>query len=135
LRDGVCLDGSIVPIEFNTYSQGRIEVGAHTFINYGSSIAAHELVQIGANCLLGHYTFIMDNDQHDIFLHGVLPPSRPVIIEDSVWIGSHAIILPGVRIGLRSVVGAGSVVTKDVPAGCVVAGNPARVVRKLDATA
>jgi maltose O-acetyltransferase len=54
---------------------------------------------------------------------------RPIVIEDDVWVGAGAIVLPGVRIGTGSVVGAGSVVTKDVPPWTVVAGNPARVVR------
>jgi maltose O-acetyltransferase len=54
---------------------------------------------------------------------------RPIVIEDDVWVGAGAIILPGVRIGTGSVVGAGSVVTKDVPPWTVVAGNPARAVR------
>jgi maltose O-acetyltransferase len=57
--------------------------------------------------------------------------SKPVIIEDDVWIGAAAIILPGVTIGKGSVIGAGSVVTKDVPSGVVVAGNPAKIIKKL----
>jgi galactoside O-acetyltransferase len=60
-----------------------------------------------------------------------LPPSDPVVIEDNVWIGSKVVILPGVRIGSRAVIGAGSVVTKDIPPRCVAAGNPARVLRHL----
>ncbi len=131
LGDGVALDGSIVPIEFRTYAGGQIIVGAQTFINYGSSIAAHLQVTIGEHCHLGHYTFIIDNNQHQLAQHLELPPSKPVVIEDNVWIGSHVIVLPGVRIGSRAVVGAGSVVTKDVTANCLVAGNPLRIIRKL----
>jgi maltose O-acetyltransferase len=56
---------------------------------------------------------------------------KPVEIGDDVWIGGGAIILPGVRIGARAVVGAGSVVTRDVPEGVFAAGNPCRVVREL----
>jgi maltose O-acetyltransferase len=129
--EGVSLVGTVVPVELVTYSSGRIEIGNHTFINYGSSIAARASVKIGSHCHLGHYTFVMDNDQHDVVKHTELPPSHPVIIEDHVWIGSKAIILPGVRIGSRSVIGAGSVVTKDIPPRCVAAGNPARVLRHL----
>jgi acetyltransferase-like isoleucine patch superfamily enzyme len=73
----------------------------------------------------------MDNDQHDIVRHMDLPKSEPVIIEDHVWIGSKAIILPGVRIGSRSTIGAGSIVTRNIPPRCVAAGNPARVLRHL----
>jgi acetyltransferase-like isoleucine patch superfamily enzyme len=131
LGPGVSFVGTVVPIELETYTSGRIEIGNHTFINYGSSITARSSVKIGSHCHLGHYTFIMDNNQHDILRHLELPPSAPVIIEDNVWIGSKSIILPGVRIGHHAVVGAGSIVTKDVPPQCVIAGNPARIVRYL----
>ena len=57
--------------------------------------------------------------------------ARPVRIEDNVWIGGGAILLPGVTVGDNSVIGAGAVVTRDVPANTVVAGNPARVIREL----
>jgi acetyltransferase-like isoleucine patch superfamily enzyme len=131
LREGVSLNGTVVPIELVTYDSGRIEIGAHTFINYGSSIAARASVKIGSHCHLGHYMFVMDNNQHDAVRHWELPPSAPVVIEDNVWIGSKVVILPGVRIGCRAVIGAGSIVTKDVPPRCVAAGNPARVLRHL----
>jgi maltose O-acetyltransferase len=131
LGEGVSLGGTVVPIEFVTYTSGRIEIGNHTFVNYGSSIAARTSVKIGSHCFLGHYTFVMDNHQHDVLRHTELPQSEPVIIEDHVWIGSKAVILPGVRIGSRAVVGAGSIVTKDIPPRCVAAGNPARVLRHL----
>jgi acetyltransferase-like isoleucine patch superfamily enzyme len=131
LGEGVSLNGTVVPIELVTYESGRIEIGKHTFINYGSSIAARASVKIGSYCHLGHYLFVMDNDQHDVVRHTELPPSDPVIIEDNVWIGSKVVILPGVRIGSRAVIGAGSIVTKDIPPRCVAAGNPARVLRHL----
>jgi acetyltransferase-like isoleucine patch superfamily enzyme len=131
LGEGVSLNGTVVPIELVTYTSGRIEIGKRTFVNYGSSIAARASVKIGSHCLLGHYTFVMDNDQHDVVTHTELPQSEPVIIEDYVWIGSKAVILPGVRIGSRAVIGAGSIVTSDIPPRCVAAGNPARVLRPL----
>jgi acetyltransferase-like isoleucine patch superfamily enzyme len=131
LGEGVSLNGTIVPIELVTYASGRIEIGKHTFINYGSSIAARASVKIGSYCHLGHYLFVMDNDQHDVVRHWELPPSDPVIIEDNVWIGSKVVILPGVRVGSHAVIGAGSIVTKDIPPRCVAVGNPARVIRHL----
>jgi acetyltransferase-like isoleucine patch superfamily enzyme len=131
LGNNVSIVGTVVPVEFGTYENGRIEIGDRTFINYGTSIAAHASVKIGAHCFLGHYTFIMDNDQHDVDKHWVLPPSAPVVIEDNVWIGAKAVILPGVRVGRNAVIGAGSIVTKDVPPSCVAAGNPARILRYL----
>jgi acetyltransferase-like isoleucine patch superfamily enzyme len=131
LKEGVSLNGTVVPIELNTYQSGQIEIGRHTFINYGSSITARAFVTIGSYCHLGHYTFLMDNEQHDVISHYDLPPSKPVIVEDNVWVGSKVVILPGVRIGTRAVIGAGSIVTKDIPPRCVAAGNPARVLRYL----
>lgn len=131
LGEGVSLNGTVVPIELITYESGRIEIGQHTFINYGSSIAARESVKIGSNCHLGHYMFVMDNGQHDVVRHLEVPPSNPIVIEDNVWIGSKVVILPGVHIGSRAVIGAGSVVTKSIPPRCVAAGNPARVLRHL----
>jgi acetyltransferase-like isoleucine patch superfamily enzyme len=131
LGEGVSLNGTVVPVELVTYSSGRIEIGNHTFINYGSSIAARASVKIGHYCHLGHYTFVMDNDQHGVVRRMELPQSDPVIIEDHVWIGCKAVILPGVHIGSYAVIGAGSIVTKDIPPRCVAAGNPARVLRYL----
>ena len=128
---GVALVGDVVPIEFVSHNGACISIGDHTFINYGSSISAHNQVKIGCHCLLGHYTLILDRNEHGVEQREVVPPSAPVVIEDHVWIGSRAIILPGVCIGHHSVVGAGSVVTKDVPANCLAVGNPARVVRRF----
>lgn len=129
--EGVSIVGTVVPVELGTYEKGRIEIGERTFINYGTSITARASVKIGAHCFLGHYTFIMDNHQHDVDKHWILPPSAPVVIEDNVWIGAKAVILPGVRIGHNAVIGAGSIVTSDIPPRCVAAGNPARVLRYL----
>jgi acetyltransferase-like isoleucine patch superfamily enzyme len=128
---GITLRGNIVPIEFVAQKGARIVVGDHTFINYGSSISAFELVSIGRHCFLGHYTFIIDNSEHDVRQHLLLPPSKPVVIEDHVWIGSRVLILPGVRIGHNAVIGAGSVVTKDIAPYCLAVGNPARIVRSI----
>ena len=132
--EAVTLIGTVTPLEFVSHKGARIVVGDKTFINYGSSISAHELVTIGRHCFLGHYTLILDNDEHDTRMHSALPPSNPVVIDDHVWIGSRVSILPGVRIGHHAVVGVGSVVTKDIPPHCVAVGNPARVVRELTET-
>jgi maltose O-acetyltransferase len=58
--------------------------------------------------------------------------AKPITIEDNVWIGGSAVLLPGVTVGLNAVVGAGAVVTKDVPPNAVVVGNPARVIREIE---
>lgn len=95
-------------------------------------------VNIGGNCL------ILDTDTHQIDYLArrgqkaadmnnpkTTIQSAPVTIEDDVWIGANCIILKGVTIGARSVIGAGSVVTKSIPADCIAAGNPARVIKYL----
>jgi acetyltransferase-like isoleucine patch superfamily enzyme len=128
---GVTLTGDIVPIEFVCYKDARISIGDHTFINYGSSISAYKKVKIGRHCLLGHHTLIVDRNEHGVERRELAPPPAPVMIEDHVWIGSRVIILPGISIGHHSVIGAGSVVTRDIPANCLAVGNPARVVRQL----
>ena len=128
---GVSLVGDVVPLEFVSYKGSRISIGHHTFINYGSSITAYKQVKIGRHCLLGHHLLIIDRNEYGIEQREVAPPAAPVIIEDHVWIGSHTIILPGVCIGRRAAIGAGSVVTRDIPANCLAVGNPARVVRQL----
>jgi acetyltransferase-like isoleucine patch superfamily enzyme len=132
LGNGITLTGNVVPIELISHEGACITIGDHTFINYGSSISAHRLVTIGRHCLLGHYSFILDNNEHDLRQHRMLPPSEPVVIEDHVWIGSRVCILPGVRVGHHSAVGAGSIVTTDIPPYCLAVGNPARVVRGIE---
>jgi acetyltransferase-like isoleucine patch superfamily enzyme len=128
---GVTLTGDVAPIELVCYTHARLSVGDRTFINYGTSVSAHKEVRIGRGCLLGHHTLIVDRNEHGVECRDVVPPPATVIIEDDVWIGSRVVILPGVHVGKNSVIGAGSVVTKDVPANCLVLGNPARVVRRF----
>lgn len=116
---------------FTTFPGGRLIIGDRAFINYGVDIAATGLVSIGADCLIGTHVSIIDNGFHGLVNRHEVPAPQPVIIGENVWIGNRAIILPGVTIGEGAVVGAGSVVTRDVPARTVVAGNPARVIREL----
>jgi len=122
-----------VPTELVAFKGGELTIGPRTFVNYGCSFAATARVAIGADCLFGPYVNITDNDFHDLRDRTRQPEAQPVTIGDHVWIGTRALILPGVTIGAGAVVGAGSVVTKDVPPNGVVAGNPARLLRLLDA--
>ena len=127
------LVGNVVPIEIVCHKGARISIGDHTFINYGSSISAHKHIKIGRRCLLGHYLTLFDNNEHGVERRDVPTPSAPIMIGDRVWIGSCVIILPGVSIGDHAAVGAGSVVTKNIPPNCLAVGNPARVLRELPA--
>ncbi len=120
-----------------------LEVGDDVQINDHVHLAAIERLKIGNRVLIASRVFVSDHD-HGNF-EGVhpdcapdVPPairplsSRPVTIEDDVWIGEGVCVLAGVTIGKGSVIGAGSVVTRDIPAGCVAAGNPARILRRFD---
>ena len=111
----------------------RIRVGARTFVNYGlvaldvASIAIGDDVQIGPNVQLLTPTHPIDPDTR----RARWEAAEPIAIEGNVWLGGGVIVLPGVTIGENTVVGAGSIVTKDLPKNVVAAGNPARVVRSL----
>ncbi|POH58590.1 DapH/DapD/GlmU-related protein [Arthrobacter glacialis] len=116
---------------FNSDFGKNIILGKRIFINSGCKVQDQGGVTIGDDTLIGHNVVIATLN-HD------LAPSRradvhpaPVTIGRNVWIGSNATILPGVHIGDDAVVAAASVVTKDVPAGAVVVGSPARVVRTV----
>ncbi len=108
---------------------GTLRIGDRAFINYGTDIAATGAITIGADCLIGTHVSILDNDFHEVTQRDKVPEPRPVVIGDHVWIGNRAIIMPGVTIGEGAVVGAGSVVVRDVPARTVAVGNPARIVK------
>ncbi len=120
-----------VPSIFVVLPGGRLEIGDRTMLNYGADIAATKSVVIGRDCLVGTHVIILDNGFHDLVDRHKMPEARPVTVEDRVWIGNRVTILPGVTIGHDAVVGAGSVVTGDVPPRSVVAGNPARVLRQI----
>jgi acetyltransferase-like isoleucine patch superfamily enzyme len=101
----------------------------------GTVIGSAQSVQIGNHVMCGANSVITDTDWHPVDsaarLSGAEGRSRPVILENNVWIGMGAIVLKGVRIGENSVIGAGSVVTTPIPADVVAAGQPARVIRSL----
>jgi len=128
----VRLVGRRYPTLISVFEGGRLEIGEGTFVNYGADLAATSCVTIGRDCLIGTHCVLLDNDFHDLHDRELRPAGRTVVIEDRVWLGNRVVVLPGVTIGTGSVVGAGSVVTKDVPPKSVVAGNPARVIRALD---
>lgn len=113
----------------------RLEIGAN-FGMTGGVICAAERVTIGAGVNIGANSTIIDTDFHPLEAgRRKLDPqgaeTAPVVIEDEVFVGMHSLILKGVRIGRGTVIGAGSVVSRDIPAGVIAAGNPAKVIREL----
>lgn len=107
---------------------GRLEIGDGTFVNAGVSICAARSVSIGARCQIGPRAMVIDSDFHVPGDPLRRPEPRPVVLEDLVWVGAGAMVLKGVRVGRAATIAAGSVVTKDVAPGSVVAGVPARQV-------
>lgn len=130
------------PIASNLQADVYVEPGAALTIgnNVGMSstrLWIHESVRIGNNVKIGGCVLITDTDAHPMDYMARRSSnegtkSAPVVIEDDVWVGAHCIILKGVTIGARSIIGAGSVVTKSIPADCVAAGNPCRVIKSLN---
>ena len=111
----------------------QIRVGKRFFANFNFTVLDEALVTIGDDCFIGpnvsiytacHSTDPVERNRRNEW-------AEPVSIGDSVWIGGNVTILPGVSIGNNTTIGAGSVVTKDIPANVVAVGNPCRVIRKL----
>lgn len=123
---------------FCTEENAVIEIGDNVGIS-SSSLRAFKRITIGDNVNIGADCIIIDSDAHSLNYedrrNGKLDKqnrkSRPIVIEDDVLIGTRSIILKGVTIGARSIIGAGSVVTCNVPSDEIWAGNPARFVKKL----
>lgn len=117
-----------------------VEIGSDCYFGVGIHITAINRIKIGDGCLTGKWVTITDNSHGDNSSDQIqsMPIKRPlhskgpVIIGKHVWIGDKATILPGVTIGEGAVIGANSVVTKDVPAFSVVAGVPARIIKAID---
>jgi acetyltransferase-like isoleucine patch superfamily enzyme len=115
-------------VHLECWRDATIRIGNGTYLNRNAEIVAAKSVSIGRDCKIARDVIIMDTDQHAL-PNGDLV-AEPVVIEDCVWIGARAIILKGVTIGHGAVIGAGSVVTRDVPPRAVVAGVPARILRR-----
>ena len=131
---------AVNPMTSNLLGAVYVEPGAELTIgnNVGMSstrIWVHDSVAVGDNVKIGACVLITDTDAHpmDYMTRRTSnegTKSAPIVIEDDVWVGAHSSILKGVTIGARSIIGAGSVVTKSIPADCVAAGNPCRVIKK-----
>jgi maltose O-acetyltransferase len=133
LGERVRMIGHVVPVELAVDRGAELTIGERTFINYGVSIGATRSIVIGARCNFGPYVNIVDTGFHRLEPERRLerPPPEPVRIGDDVWLGVRVIVLPGVTIGDGSIIGAGSVVTSDIPPRSLAVGVPARVVREL----
>ena len=123
-------DGLQFRSHFSTDPGGFLEIGDRVFVNRGVALHASQHVRIGDNVFVGDLSAIYDSNFHEVE-PGRGVEVKPVHIGRNVWIGRAAIVLPGVSIGDHSVVAAGSVVTRSVPPGALVGGNPARQLKEL----
>ena len=132
LAGRVALDAGVVLL--STGPRGRrprIRIGRDCYVNRHAYFDAALSIEVGDGVMIGPFCYITDHD------HGMAPgvpvseqslSSAPVVVEDGTWLGAHVCVLKGVRIGVGAVVGAGAVVTHDVPPGAIAAGVPARVI-------
>ena len=124
-------------LQFTSWSvggwKGEIEIGKYSLITPGVRIMAAKKISIGDSVMIAHGAYISDTDWHGIYDRSK-PVGNPkeVKIGNNVWIGDSAIICKGVTIEDNSIIGAGAVVTKDVPRNTVYAGNPAKKVKELN---
>lgn len=123
-------DGLQFRSHLNTDPGGFLEIGDRVFVNRGVALHSSQHVRIGDNVFVGDLSAIYDSNFHEVE-PGRGVEVKPVHVGHNVWIGRSAIILPGVTVGDHSVVAAGSVVSRSVPAGTLVGGNPARPLREL----
>ena len=121
------------------FKGSKIEIGDNVGLS-SCVLWCSKSIKIGNHVNIGADTIILDTDSHsldyrirrDRVLDAKSARTAPIVIEDDVLIGTRCIILKGVTIGARSVIGAGSIVTKSIPSDCVAAGNPCRVIKKIN---
>jgi acetyltransferase-like isoleucine patch superfamily enzyme len=126
-------------VGFRVATAARLLIGNRVSINYETTISVAKSVSIGDDTMMATDVQIYDNPSHPVSPSRrlrresfAIDDAQPVIIGRNVWIGTGVIILRGVTIGDNSIVAAGSVVTKPVPPGTLVAGNPAKFIKTLD---
>ena len=134
IGDNVTIDGrghAVTP--FTHSEEAVIIIGSDSFIN-GTRFGCQKKITIGAKAILGDAR-ILDTDFHSIYRNrwaeDAVVGSAPIEIGENVWVGANSAVLKGVKIGDNSVVGFGSVVTTVIPCNCVVAGNPARIIKEI----
>ena len=132
LGRGAALDRGVTLLATN--DQARIRIGESCYINRHTMLDASERIEIGDQTMVGPFSYITDHDH--TFGPGIAPGesplvSAPTVIGQRCWLGARVTILKGVSIGEGTVVGAGSIVTKSLPAGVLAVGTPAKIVRAI----
>jgi maltose O-acetyltransferase len=126
--------GAVLKPSFRCDYGGNISIGEDTFINYDCVFLDGNRITIGRDVQIAPRVqiYTATHPLNAVTRRSKLEFALPVVIEDGVWLGGGAIVCPGVTIGENTVIGAGSVVTRDLPAGVLAAGNPCRVLRSLE---
>lgn len=126
-------EGAFINPPFYCDYGNHIEVGKNFFANYNCTILDVAKVKIGDNCQFAPNVAIYTAGHpiHPVTRNSLYEYGKEIVIGNNVWLGGNVIVCPGVHIGDNVVVGAGSVVTKDIPAWSVAAGNPCRVIRRI----
>jgi acetyltransferase-like isoleucine patch superfamily enzyme len=128
-----CIFRSVVaPIDIYVAPEATMVLGRRVRMNSGDTFAALSRVEFGDRVEIGPHVTIQDNGFHDLYDRESCPPSRPVIIEDDVWLASNCTVLPGIRVGRGAVVSAHALVTRNVEPFTVVSGVPAEPVARLN---
>ena len=112
--------------------KGQIRIGDYCLLCPGVRISSASDIHIGDNCMIASGVYITDSDWHDIYDRLGFGKTDSVDIAHNVWVGDSAIVCKAVSIGENSIIGAGSVVVDSIPANCIAARNPAKVVKHLD---
>jgi acetyltransferase-like isoleucine patch superfamily enzyme len=131
LGTGVALDQHVVLLSTGKKRKTRISIGDRTYLNRGTMIDACESISIGPDCMFGPYCYVTDSNHGIVagkLVREQLMHSEPTVIECGVWVGAHATILKGVTVSEGAIIGAGSVVTRDVPENTIVVGVPAKAI-------
>lgn len=130
---GTVGEGSFVNPNFRCEFGQNIHVGKHFYANYDCTILDGAPVTIGDNVLFGPkvglYTSNHLFDAHEREMGGCI--AKPIKVGDHCWLGANVSVTPGTTIGARTIIGAGSVVTHDIPSGVIAAGSPCHVIRKI----
>jgi acetyltransferase-like isoleucine patch superfamily enzyme len=132
IGDDCTLRSIVAPIDIYVGPGATMILGRSVRMHSGDTFSAFLRVEIGDRVQIGPHVTIHDNAFHDLYDRNKTPESRPVIIEDDVWLASKCTVLPGVHIGRGAVVAAHALVNRDVEPFTVVAGVPARPVKHLD---
>jgi maltose O-acetyltransferase len=130
---GAVGEGAWIEPPFSCDYGRNITLGDRVYFNFNCVILDCAAVTIGSDVFFGPnvQVYAATHPTDHVARRSGLELARPIEVGSDVWIGGGAILCPGVRVGARSVIGAGSVVTRDVPEGVVAAGNPCRVIRSL----